>query len=367
MRKNWILAIGLCFLAVTAAAQQVNVLKNVIVYDDAERYAGWPANNGIWSWGNEIVVGFHVGYYKEGGSYPIDREKPQTVRQARSVDGGETWTVEKPSFLTDDEKFREPIPFDKAIDFTQPNFALRFQMQDSNTGFSTFYWSNDRCKTWQGPFKLPMFDRKGILARTDFIVNGKNDLFAFLSATKDEGGEGWPFCTRTTDGGKTWSFVSWIGPQPGPGGYAIMPSTVRLSDTELYTYVRCRVGKKPDQKYWIEPYRSLDNGTTWTSEPQNRIENGGNPPHMLRLNDGRLALTYGGREEPFGIRVRISSDNGKTWSPELSLRNDGAAWDLGYVRTALRPDGKLVTIYYFNDKSRKERYIAGTIWSPSAK
>lgn len=367
MRKAIACGVVACLIAIGAYAQQAAPVKNVIVYDDPERYAGWPANNGIWIWDNEIVVGFHVGYYKEGGSYPIDREKPQTLRQARSLDGGETWTVEKPTFLTDDEKVKDPIPFTDPVDFTQPNFAMRFQMQDSNEGYSSFLWSNDRCKTWNGPFKLPMFDRKGILARTDYIINGKHDMLAFLAATKDEGGEGWPFVTHTTDGGKTWEFVSWIGEQPGPGGYTIMPSTVRLSDHELFTYVRCRVGKKPDSKYWIEPYRSLDNGKTWTLEQENRIENGGNPPQMIKLKDGRLALTYGGRDEPFGIRAKLSSDGGKTWTPEMKLRDDGGAWDLGYVRTVQRPDGKIFTAYYFNDKSRKERYIGGTIWDPGKK
>gem|GEM_PF-4111678 len=39
-------------------------------------------------------------------------------------------------------------------------------------------------------------------------------------------------------------------------------------------------------------------------------------------------------------------------------------WDLGYPRTVQRPDGKIVTMYYFNDASSKERYIAATIWRP---
>src|SRR5712691_8300808 len=38
--------------------------QNVIVHKEAGRFGGWPANNGIWSWGNEIVVGFKLGYFK---------------------------------------------------------------------------------------------------------------------------------------------------------------------------------------------------------------------------------------------------------------------------------------------------------------
>jgi len=46
------------------------------------------------------------------------------------------------------------------------------------------------------------------------------------------------------------------------------------------------------------------------------------------------------------------------------LRKDGGTWDLGYTRTVQRPDGKLVTVYYFNDSKDSERYIAATIWDP---
>ena len=36
-------------------------MKHVTLYREEGRYAGWPANYGIWCWENEIVVGFTVG------------------------------------------------------------------------------------------------------------------------------------------------------------------------------------------------------------------------------------------------------------------------------------------------------------------
>jgi len=85
---------------------------------------------------------------------------------------------------------------------------------------------------------------------------------------------------------------------------------------------------------------------------------------MIRLEDGRIALTYGYRGTPYGIRARISTDKGQTWGDEIILRDDGGGWDLGYPRTVQRTDGKCVTAYYFNDRSREERYIACTVWDP---
>jgi hypothetical protein len=74
-------------------------------------------------------------------------------------------------------------------------------------------------------------------------------------------------------------------------------------------------------------------------------------------------MTYGFRSEPYGVRAVVSKDNGATWSKEIGLRNDGGTWDLGYTRTVQRLDGKLVTVYYFNERADSERYIAATIWS----
>jgi hypothetical protein len=85
---------------------------------------------------------------------------------------------------------------------------------------------------------------------------------------------------------------------------------------------------------------------------------------MIRLKDGRLLLTYGFRAEPFGIRARTSSDEGRTWSEDIMVRADGGNWDIGYPRTVQRRDGKVVTVYYYNDAPDKERYVAATIWKP---
>lgn len=358
---------AVCLFAL-AARGVADEPKHVVIYQEPGRFAGWPANNGIWSWDDEIVVGFRLGYHKDKGSgHPIDSSRPQSQQMARSVDGGETWQIAPASYQDADGKEPPLKPAPGGIDFTHPDFAFMFRMDGSNRGFSRFYWSNDRCRTWQGPFEFPKFDRPGILARTDVIVDGPQEMTAFLASAKDAGGEGWPFAARTADGGKTWKFLSWIGEQPGDGSYAIMPSTVRISPTELFTWIRCRTAENGKRVFNMKPYRSQDNGQTWQIESGNIIDNGGNPPHMIHLKDGRIALTYGYRHTPYGIRARLSSDGAKTWSNEIVLRDDGGVWDLGYPRTVQRADGKIVTAYYFNDRKQPERYIAATIWDPSAK
>jgi len=350
------------------------VVKHVIVYCEKGRFGGWPANHGMWAWENEILVGFSRGYYKDLGPdrHAIDRERPEEHLFARSHDGGGTWAVENPA-----EK-GIIIPYGQALhgirpphlipktpsecpggmDFTHPDFAMTLRMLDNHVGPSLLYYSYDRGVNWMGPFVLKVNDLNGIAARTDYLVNGKHDCMLFLTAAKTNGREGRPFCARTSDGGDTWDFLSWIG--SAPEGFSIMPSTVRLSETTLLTAVRRREGKKR----WIEAYLSKDNGNNWffINKPVSDCGEG-NPPCLIRLADGRLCLTYGYRAEPYSIRAHISGDAGKTWSKAIQLRDDGTSRDLGYVRSVQRPDGKIVTVYYFCDEQSPERYIAATIWN----
>jgi hypothetical protein len=99
-----VVALHLCLsLALLAAAAEPPAitspgpLKHVTVFREKGRFGGWPANHGIWSWGNEILVGFEAGYLepKEVG-HAIDYARPAVHSLARSLDGGETWTIETP-------------------------------------------------------------------------------------------------------------------------------------------------------------------------------------------------------------------------------------------------------------------------------
>ena len=363
-------------------------MQNVIVYRDPERYAGWPANYGLWAWGDEIVVGFTVGYNDPaGGFHTRDRSRPFVAMQARSLNGGQSWDVQPTPCRTPGgrglsadehvvaalhagaalEAENAPAPCPGDVDFTHPDFALMCGRSGLHAGaVSWFYLSVDRCRSWQGPYRLPDFGQTGIAARTDYLVVGPKEALLFLTAAKPDGREGRVFCARTVDSGRSFHFISWIGEEPA--GYSIMPSNVLLPDGRILVAIRRREGREraEAERYFIELFASDDRGASWLylNEPVSNTGQGGNPPAMIRLQDGRIALTYGYRDAPFGLRARLSADGGLTWGREIVLRQDGGNHDLGYPRTTQRPDGTIITAYYYNDDPQGERYIAATLWEP---
>lgn len=353
-------------------------VKHVVAKFEKGRFAAWPATHGVWIWGNEILTGFSYGYHKDLGAYRhnIDREKPETHHLLRSMDGGETWKAENPNedgiLVPHGQTLHgKPHPNYKekewqdcpgGIDFTHPDFCLTIRMTNHHVGPSRFYYSYDRGHHWEGPFRFPQLETPGIGARTDYEVEGPSTCSVFLTAGKTNGEEGRPLCARTTDGGKTWNFVGWIAPeQPG---YAIMPSTVRLGEDEFLTAIRY----KDERGSWLDTYRTLDHGKSWGFSNRPVTDTGeGNPGTLIKLQDGRLCLSYAVRKQPSSVCAKLSSDGGKTWSREYVLRNDGSGRDIGYPVSVQRPDGKVVVIYYIFTAPNPERYIAATIWEPPSK
>ena len=363
----------------TADETRANV-EHVVVYREEGRFAGWPANHGIWLWGDEILTGFSRGFYKDLGNFHnIDRDKPEEMLLVRSRDSGRTWVVEEPrpkgmlmgtaavrhGKMPAGETDERLIDLQEPINFTDPNLAFTVRMENKDAGVSRFFYSYDRGQSWKGPFRLPLFGQKGVMARTDYVVDGPRECTLFLTASKGNGKEGRPFCARTTDGGLTWQFLSFISPEPKGVGYSIMPSSVRVSPKELVSTVR---ELEVPNKSWIDTYGSTDNGKTWEFRSRAVPDTGeGNPPALVKLPDGRLSLIYCVRKAPYTLEAKLSTDNGRTWGAPMVLRDDIGGRDVGYLRAILRPDGKIVAVYYLHVKGNPTRFIGGTIWTPPAK
>jgi hypothetical protein len=281
----------------------------------------------------------------------------------RSCDGGESWTaVEQLA----PEAGAVPLPDGVEFDPSAPDsvlYATGPHQQDRVIDLHVFR-SPDRGHTWYGPtaFWCSRFQYNAV--RSSFLVRPDGALLLFANGGWDEDNEhtSFPVVYGSIDGGGHWGLIGQVEPEPR-ATMAIMPQCALLPDGTMLMSVRRQYD---GYSAYTQIYASADKGRTW--KYRSRVNDWGSPASLTLLPDGRLVCVYGYRQQPWGIRAAVSEDRGHTWGDELVLRDDGGSWDLGYPRTVLRPDGALVTSYYFNDRDDATwqdggvRYIAATIW-----
>ena len=298
---------------------------------------------------------------------------------SRSLDGGKTWT----HFNGPTHSGGPSLP----IDFTHPGFGIKVPNLGTSDKDWYFHVTYDRWKTYSGPYKglnslKSKLSKKELTSRTDYIVNSKHDIFLFMSA-RDPGQwlDDYAFVARSTDGGKSFSYVSRINPW-GDSARGVMPSAARLSKDTLVACLRRRAKSAAgtDGGYdtaWIDCFRSDNNGTSWSfaGKLDDTGHNNGNPPAMRALPNGLLACVYGVRAwlpDSARISLKVSADGGKSWNlvGEKRLRDkyhvdvcggQSDASDLGYPRLFVLPGGQLRAVYAWSDGAN-ENHISSTLF-----
>ena len=163
-----------------------------------------------------------------------------------------------------------------------------------------------------------------------------------LYAGKDLWRSGWVGVCESSDDGVTWTRLAEIPPRPGddPANYHELHA-VETADGRIVVHIRNH--NQANERETLQS-ESSDGGKTW-SVPH-PIGVWGLPSHLLRLDDGRLLMSYGYRRKPFGNQARFSSDHGRKWSEPLTISEDGAGGDLGYPSTVQLADGSLLSVWY---------------------
>ncbi len=364
---------------VQSIAQQPRLLEHYTVAASPDKFNGWPANNGVWQWDNEILVGFTQGEFNNSEGHNL--KGIQHSMFARSVDNGQTWTVFDPDNFLDDENIKW-LPKGKTaltipMDFKHEGFAMRvfatgYHGNDDPKG--GFYYSYDRGATWKGPHHFgslndhPELKGKILTPRTDYIVNDSNSCTLIITAEEDrEGATSRIACVKTNDGGLTFEFVTWITPKTDEYR-AIMPQTVQLANGDYMLAYRKIMTNKVPLESTIDIYVSKNRGKSWRYRSKvKEILTNSNPPSIAELPDGRICCIYGDRDSQL-LAGKYSQDRGKTWGSEFVIRSQYKSvdqWaDMGYPRMVLRPDGKLAAFYYWASPEHPQQFIAGSIWQP---
>ena len=115
----------------------------------------------------------------------------------------------------------------------------------------------------------------------------------------------------------------------------------------------------------LELFGSTDDGQTWTRRMPLTLPRQVTG-HLTRLASGRILLSHGNRcWNNFGVDVRISDDEGTTWSPPVRIA-DCPRSDCGYPSTVQRADGRAVTAYYTQISKDFHYEMRVATWNPTA-
>jgi len=371
---------------------KAEILNQNIVYRKDNEFAAWPFNGGMWQFNDgEIVVGFTRSKADYGKLENIQHGKmdPDGGEQVfiRSFDGGKSWPEDsittffkRPEFDKIADKAAPGERSEKSYDPTADAYMLwsgfGFPTKGKPAGVISMV-STDRGYTWSDPVRLPTWlpgaDRytySFASGRPSYVVREDGMLLLFGSASRKHledkvtgiGEDASPVVWASWNGGASWGFLAEVEKKPAlPCG--ILPYPLILPNGHILIAVRRQYN---GYNAFVQIYRSSDHGRTW--EFLSRVNDWGAPANLLLLPDERIVCVYGYRQEGYGIRARISEDNGATWGNEVIIRNDGGSWDLGYPRSVITPEGNILTVYYMNlasDPVQQDggvRHIASTLW-----
>lgn len=283
-----------------------------------------------------------------------------------SKDEGETYTFPAPVIDTPlDDRDGGIVPFGKSsVIVTSFNNTVNFQRMCSPDAYdlayldtvtqededayigSTFRISHD-CGVTFGPlYKSPVTSPHGPIELPDKTL-------LWIGRTFSRENEQLP-----TDGIKaykvnmdgTMDYVGQVDNIPlGEDTYlSCEPHAIVLPDGRILLHIRVQA---QDTAFTVYQSESSDNGRTWTVPEQILPVFGGSPPHLYRHSSGVLLSTYGFRgnplgTKPFGVRVMLSKDEGRTWDIDHKLYENTESLDLGYPSTTELADGSLITVFY---------------------
>jgi len=279
-----------------------------------------------------------------------------------SVDGGRSWQYRGVPAPNDPGTNRMNLAAGLSNDGSLVTIVSGWGGKD----FREYILPNEVCrsvdggKTWtrDGIFNLPEGE-PGLIPFGDIVRLGGKTLAAAAYGYIDRKSKP-AYLLFSYDDGYTWGDAVPMGTfGDGPGNYneynEVAP--LRIRPTRWLAAVRTL---RSDLQLIV----SGDEGKTWKI-PEN-LSNGGltkrseHPAHLLRLQDGRILLTYGMRWGVHGTGARVSGDEGKTWGAPMVVFYYGGG-DGGYPSSVELEDGTIVTAYYCSANENHPRYHMGVV------
>lgn len=416
-------AAGLILLSTAARAQDAPLIRkfgrarwakdidNAVVYRNENEFASHPYTRAFWETpGGGLICNFSLAtadYAEAMKGHPelldhtyLVTNSPGGRRGAtvQSSDYGRTWRVTSVEQGRPNNDVMKPrIGIDGRpgglseigpVDFTDKNVLVtnfnHLYMQndplvrdyynylktfvEAPERHTFFRISKDAGKTWSRSAMLPHEGLANISAVDSAMVRPDGRCLLFLSGStpqpagstpQQQLGASGPMVFCSTEDGTDFHFLSFIAPDRNGGPGFMYPRGLVLPNGRLLCVLRR--DRHWSAAQWTEIYSSDDGGGTWRF--LSRATDFGAPSAPVLMSDGRLVLVYGRRMDPPGIRAVVSEDGGRSWSPELIVRDDAGSWDIGYPRAWEVSPGKVGVIYYYNDKG-DPLHVKNEAWPP---
>ncbi|MEI9852737.1 MAG: sialidase family protein [Sphingomonas sp.] len=365
-----------------AAPRQIPNVDHKIVFRDDKRYSGWTYVIGFWNMRDgELLQSFF--------SVPTDYSSADAVHQdklprhlgkvytVRSKDHGRTWSKPVIDMMANVTRGWEnartladlgPIDYLDSNVLVANNSVRGFGAPNSQTSINV---SRDRGKSWSPSLLVPLDGLPNHSGMNSYMVRPDGTAMIWLMESGKEGWNRHPLVFALPPRGTDFHFLSMITEVHDPKGAADggdRTTTLRFGG-HRWMYPRgwmlpsgrilCTLRSQRDPRgiMWTEVYFSDDGGRTW--DFLSRVNDFGAPASLVVMPDGRIVAVYGYRLMPAGIRCKVSEDQGRTWGPELIVRDDGGSWDLGYPNAWATDDGKVGVIYWFNSRYDKIQVDGG--------
>jgi sialidase-1 len=223
--------------------------------------------------------------------------------------------------------------------------------------------STDGGKSWEEPIRTSVTAPHGPiqLANGHLIYVGRNYRVGDKTSPRPDRTHLLAACLSTDDG-KTWNTAGYIqapdNVQPGNQEFH-EPHVVETEKGVLIALFRHH--GHPGQ-YFLWQSESEDAGYTWSTLHQTPIW--GYPPHLIRLSNRWLLVTYGRRKPPYSESACISKDGGLTWETDSEITLALALnSDLGYPASLQLTDGSIYTVYYQVAATGEKTCLWGTHWN----
>jgi hypothetical protein len=304
----------------------VRILENHVLYDLPGKFGAWPSIDKTAA--GELLVVF-------SGDRKQHVDPYGKTLLLRSADNGQSWSepeVINNSPLDDRDPGILVCPdgswlvslftssmfaeWPEAVDYYGQAEVARWQpyidqvtpeVRNSYLGMFTIL-SRDGGNSWSGFRRAPVHGPHG-------PIIGKAGELLYLGVDS-HGPKVNVACYASHDLGESWELRGIVSDAMAmPGIFLCEPHLLQLADGRLVGQMR--VNAADVEKRQLMQSISEDGGRTWSPVESTGVW--GLPPHLLQHSSGVLLSSYGHRREPFGQRVALSDDGGKSWRQILSL------------------------------------------------